>query len=204
MNNEKLQPENWSENVIIADVDYIDHVAFDFIVNFERIINRQIPPADMARWLDCIALDGGIRPNVQTKQTIQVILVRPKKKTKMENFIPADLEQDLNGKAFSDSIGEFLISSVHCNEMVNEEDFFIDIAQTICDHKDVKRVMLIPNAEEGNTYHRLRQMLKQIDDDSKRITMLTMQPMEGGNFRQEILGYSLMNALGIKADELNG
>ena len=29
-----------------------------------------------------------------------------------------------------------------------------------------------------------------------------MQPMEGGNFRQEILGYSLMNALGIKAEEI--
>jgi hypothetical protein len=29
-----------------------------------------------------------------------------------------------------------------------------------------------------------------------------MQPMMGGNFRQEILGYSLMQALGIKAAEL--
>ena len=29
-----------------------------------------------------------------------------------------------------------------------------------------------------------------------------MQPMPTGNFRQEILGYSLMNALGISADEL--
>jgi hypothetical protein len=30
-----------------------------------------------------------------------------------------------------------------------------------------------------------------------------MQPMPGGNFRQEILGYSLMAALGIKSDEIN-
>jgi len=29
-----------------------------------------------------------------------------------------------------------------------------------------------------------------------------MQPMEGGNFRQEILGYSLMQALGIRAEEI--
>jgi hypothetical protein len=34
--------------------------------------------------------------------------------------------------------------------------------------------------------------------------MFAMQPIEGGNFRQEILGYSLMNALGIRADEING
>ena len=47
----------WSENVIIADADYIDRVAFDLIVNFERMINRRIQPADMAQWAVCIALD---------------------------------------------------------------------------------------------------------------------------------------------------
>jgi hypothetical protein len=41
-----------------------------------------------------------------------------------------------------------------------------------------------------------------VDDDAKRITVFAMQPLQGGNFRQEILGYSLMNALGIKADEI--
>ena len=51
----------WSENVIIADADYIDRVAFDLIVNFERMINRRIQPADMAQWAVCIALDGGLR-----------------------------------------------------------------------------------------------------------------------------------------------
>ena len=51
----------WSENVIIADGDYVDRVAFNLIVNFERMIGRRIPNADMARWLDCIALDGGLR-----------------------------------------------------------------------------------------------------------------------------------------------
>jgi hypothetical protein len=30
-----------------------------------------------------------------------------------------------------------------------------------------------------------------------------MQPMPGGNFRQEILGYSLMAAMGISGDEIN-
>ena len=39
----------WSENVIIADADYIDRVAFDLIVNFERMINRRIHPAGSGR-----------------------------------------------------------------------------------------------------------------------------------------------------------
>ena len=36
----------------------------------------------------------------------------------------------------------------------------------------------------------------------ERITVFGMQPLVGGGFRQEILGYSLMNALGIRSDEI--
>jgi hypothetical protein len=49
-------------------------------------------------------------------------------------------------------------------------------------------------------------VLRHVDDSTsemKRITVFAMQPMPGGNFRQEILGYSLMAALGISADEIN-
>ena len=41
----------WCENVMVVDADYIDKVAFDLIVNFERMIERRIPQADMARWI---------------------------------------------------------------------------------------------------------------------------------------------------------
>ena len=62
--------------------------------------------------------------------------------------------------------------------------------------------MVIPNSEAGDAYDRLREILRKVDDDDKRITLFAMQPMPGGNLRQEILGYSLMNALGISADEI--
>ena len=44
--------EHWSENIIIVDADYVDKVAFDLIVNFERMIGRHIPHADLAHWID--------------------------------------------------------------------------------------------------------------------------------------------------------
>ena len=44
--------------------------------------------------------------------------------------------------------------------------------------------------------------LKDVDDE-KRITLLSMQPMSNWNFRQEILGYSLLAALGISSEEIN-
>jgi hypothetical protein len=69
-------------------------------------------------------------------------------------------------------------------------------------HDEVKRIMVIPNGEEGESYNRVRAALRNADDEKQRITVFAMQPMQGGNFKQEILGYSLMNALGIRADEL--
>ena len=70
--------DKWCENVILVDADYVDKVAFDLIVNFERMLGRRIPQGDMAHWLECVALDGGLRPQTSdtTHQTsIQVVLL---------------------------------------------------------------------------------------------------------------------------------
>ena len=192
----------WSENVIIADADYIDRVAFDLTVNFERMINRRIPPADMAQWAVCIALDGGLR---EGEHETQVVLIHDKQSMAMKNFRPANYEKDLNARAFKDGkLGEFVISSYSTEEsLVNKDDFLVDVARTVCNAKEVKRVMIVPNVEDGDCYDQLRDMLRKVDDDNKRITLFAMQPLPGGNFRQEILGYSLMNALGIAASEIN-
>ncbi|MEI3052599.1 MAG: DUF6621 family protein [Prevotella sp.] len=191
----------WSENVIIADADYIDRVAFDLTVNFERMINRRIQPADMAQWAVCIALDGGLR---EGEHETQVVLIHDKKSIAMKNFRPSNYETDLNAKAFKDDkLGEFIFSSYPTEEkMAGKDEFLVEVARTVCNAKEVKRVMVIPNSEDGDAYDQLRDMLRKVDDDDKRITLFAMQPMPGGNFRQEILGYSLMSALGISAKEI--
>lgn len=188
----------WSENIIIADADYVDSVAFDLIVNFERMIGRRIPVADLPRWIDCVALDGGIR---EGEHQTQVVLIHRKDRKGMENFMPSDYESDLNGKAFKDHLGEFMLSSLPIEEIVDETDFLMEIVQAACEQPNVKRVMIVPNFEKDGLYDRMRHVLQQVDDD-KRITVFAMQPLSGGNFRQEILGYSLMNALGIKSEEI--
>lgn len=188
----------WSENIIIADADYVDSVTFDLIVNFERMIGRRIPVADLARWIDCVALDGGIR---EGENQTQVVLIHRKDRKGMENFMPSDYESDLNGKAFKDHLGEFMLSSLPIEEIVDETDFLMEIVQAACEQPNVKRVMIVPNFERDGLYDRMRHVLQQVDDD-KRITVFAMQPLSGGNFRQEILGYSLMNALGIKSEEI--
>lgn len=196
MENINTQNIKWSENVIIADADYIDKVAFDLIVNFERMIGRRIPPADMARWIDCIALDGGVR---EGEHQTQVVLIHNKKNEKMDNFKPSDYANELYGQAFKDNLGEFVINSLPVEEITSKSDLIIDVVKMVCVQGDVKRIMIVPNAEQDyeNVSHALRHV-----DDNKRVTMFAMQPMQGGNFRQEILGYSLINALGIRAEEI--
>ena len=197
--NNNLHEEKWSENVILIDADYVDKVAFNLIVNFERMIGRRIPQADMARWIDCVALDGGIREGAH--ETL-VVLIHQKDQTKLENFVPSDYTKELDGKAFKDNLGEFSIAAYPIEDIAGSEDYFADALQLITAQKEVKRIMVIPNAEDPYIYNKVRETLNSLDDDSKKITVFAMQPMPGGNFRQEILGYSLMAALKIKSEEI--
>ena len=195
--NNPIQETRWSENVILVDADYVDKVAFNLIVNFERMLGRRIPQADIARWIDCVALDGGIR---EGEHETQVVLIHQKGKQGLENFAPSTYEE-LDGKAFKDHLGEFAINAYPI-EPIAGEDFFTEVLSLVTAQKEVKRVMVIPNLEEDTIYNKVREALRQVDDEEKRVTLFAMQPLPGGNYRQEILGYSLMAALGIRADEI--
>ena len=195
MNHQEIPAALTCENIIIVDADFVDKVAFDLIVNFERMIGRPIPNADLARWIDCVALDGGVRDgNGQT----QVALIHDKHSERMENYTPG-LFTDIDGKAFKDHLGEFVINTYTNEDIVGKEDLFIDMLRLCCAAKDVKRVMAVP---DDSYFDSIRHAMSRMDDDNKRVTIFAMQPMPGGNFRQEILGYSLMSAMGIKAEEL--
>ena len=140
-----MEERKLCENIILADADYIDKVAFDLTVNFERMIGRRIPQADMPRWADCVALDGGIR---QGENNIQVILIHNKETTRIENFAPSDIVKDLDGKAFKDNLGEFLFSAIPVEDMVDKEHLFCDSLMNVCSQPEVRRVMVIPSADE--------------------------------------------------------
>lgn len=188
----------WNENVVIADADYIDKVAFNLIVNFERMLNRRIPQADLARWIDCIALDGGIR---EGDNHVQVILVHAKQREALANFRPSHYDTELNGMAFKDHLGEFAISAFPTEPLVTQQEFLLDILSMACVQECVKRIMLI--ADTSQMLDKVKRMLKTVDDEKKRITLFDMQPLTPGPYRQEILGYSLMNAMGIRSEEFS-
>ncbi|MBR2207153.1 MAG: hypothetical protein IJ898_12580 [Prevotella sp.] len=199
MNNNQ-QETKWSENVMLVDADYVDKVAFNLIVNFERMLGRRIPKADLAKWVDCVALDGGLRAGGH--ETL-VVLAHRKDKVQLDNFAPGNYADELDGKAFKDHLGEFVISAIPIEAIADSEDYLTEALRLVTAQKKVKRVMVIPNAEDPYIYNKVREVLNRVDDDEKRITVFAMEPKPGGNFRQEILGYSLMAALGISADEIH-
>lgn len=191
-----------SENIILADADYLDYVAFQLSVQFERMIGRRIPKADLSQWAVDVALDGGLRADGKAHET-QLILVHEKQNPKMDNFTPSIYDTELNGQAFNDDkLGEFLVNAYPVGDVVSKDDYILDTVNMILGHEEVKRLMIIPNGEQGAIYEEVAGALREAPED-KHITLFAMQPMLGGNFRQEILGYSLMNALGIKSDEIN-
>ena len=171
------------------------------------IIISMLTKADFARWIDCVALDGGVRPAEDTDnpsvQETQVILVHRKASVRMENFTPGNYAVELHGKAFKDHLGEFIINAYPIEEIAGGEDYLTEVLKLVANEKEVKRIMVIPDAENAYIYNKVREALRKVDDDEKRITLFAMQPMTGGNYRQEILGYSLMAALGIRSEELN-
>lgn len=191
-----------SENIILADADYLDYVAFQLSVQFERMIGRRIPKADLSQWAVDVALDGGLRADGKAHET-QLILVHEKQNPKMDNFTPSIYDTELNGQAFNDDkLGEFLVNAYPVGDVVSKDDYILDTVNMVLGHDEVKRLMIIPNGEQGAIYEEVAGALREAPED-KHITLFAMQPMPGGNFRQEILGYSLMNALGIKSDEIN-
>lgn len=201
MNLQDSQNIKMSENVIIVDADYIDDVAFNLTLNFERMLDRRIPAADFSQWIVNIALDGRMKPG---DHETQVVVLHDKGKRQLDNYVPSSLGQELDKQAFKDeTLGEFIINTIATGGKVTEKDeVMLDFLKIVLSHKEVSRIMIVPNAEDGNIYNLLRYALRDVDDEEKHVTLFAMQPMEGGNFKQQILGYSIMNAMGITADEI--
>jgi len=186
----------WSANVILVDADYLDNVARNLIERFERLLGRQIAKGSMTVWADCVALDGGLRPR---DNQIQVVIIHPKEKRGLNHLDPSDFAEHLSGKAFKDNIGEFVFDCYPAEEeFVDYDDFFVDALQLITAQKEVKRLMVVTHAENALLYNKVPEVLNGATTDEESPS----DGMQGKKIRQEILGYSLMAALGIKGEEI--
>ncbi len=187
-----------AENVILVDAEYVDNVLFNLTVNFERMLGRRIPKADLANWLDYIALDAGMQP--AEGQNIQVIFLHEKSTSALQYFTPSSLKDEINGKAFKDNIGEFSMEAYAVeDQLTTKADFYVDTMTVLLDNERVKNVMLIPDAE---TYG--AKVCNALRKNTKKTMLFAMEPQAGMGFMQQILGFSLTCALGVRSEEFGG
>lgn len=192
-----MEQTKWNEHVILIDADYADLVASNLKKDFESMLHRPIPEADVALWIVCMALDGGLKAG---KNDVNVILIHSKEKKSFSHFMPADFQKELDGKSFDDpQLGTFSLSSLQIENLVSGEDFFVQAFETLSDAKEIKNLIVVANWEQYG--YKLLPVWKKAKE--KELLLLTMTPVGDQHVRQDLLGYSLMHAMGIRGEEFN-
>jgi len=198
-----MERQQFMENVLLIDADFLDSVAADMRLNFSRMLNRDIAIADLASWLVCAALDGGVPEDEQgnSQNKVQVVMIRSLQKTNLEHFEPSNMLSGIDGKAFNDPyMGEFLLSVVPEEKPISDgEPLFVESARYLKNSAEIKRLVLVPDMLGYGSL--IKEDLEKAEGGPDTV-LLTMQPEEGRGFTTEILGYSLMHALGIAPEEL--
>lgn len=186
----------FQKNTIVVDADYLEDVAKNLSTFLQNKINRAIPPADLAEWLVCCAIDADVEGG---ENTFQTIFVHSSALTSLAHFQPGDFSNDLDGKAFRDpQMGEFLVGTV-CDESINTGlPLYVQSVEILLSEPQVETLILVADLK-----HEDDPLVPLLEKSSKKISLLTMTPDDRLAVHQEILGYSLLHAMGIQPDEMN-
>ncbi len=187
----------FAPNVMLIDAYYLNKVVSDLRAHFSSVLNRDLPLADLALLLECIGLDAGMRGE---ENPIQVIFIYDAKLPKFTACMPADLEKELHSVAFKGKLGEFTLYSFQPSDMATREDLFIESLQLLGECKETKRIMAIP--DEVAYAAKLNEHIKEMKG-KEQITLFGMNPHDSKvSYDFQILGFAVLQALGIRPDEL--
>ena len=187
----------FAEKVILIDASYINKVTGDLSQHFSQMIGRELPKADLSIFLECVAMDAAIQPG---DNVLQVLLVYDKEHAKMDAFNPSDLKKELNDVAFKSQLGEFQLNTFEPSDMADREAFFLEAVKLVADAKEVKHLVVVPSETEYGD--KLPEIFEKVDG-KESIHVLGMNPLAPSKaFRWEMMGYAVLQALGIRSDEI--
>ena len=187
----------FAEKVILIDASYINKVTGDLSQHFGQMIGRELPKADLPIFLECVAMDAAIQPG---ENVLQVLLVYDKELTKMDAFNPGDLKKELNDVAFKSQLGEFQLNTFEPSDMADREAFFLEAVKLVADAKEVKHLVIVPSETEYGD--KIPEILEKVDG-KESIHVLGMNPLAPSRaFSWEMMGYAVLQALGIRSDEI--
>ena len=194
INNNELK---FAEKVILIDAAYINKVTKDLSKHYGQVIGRELPKADLPIFLECVAMDAAIQPG---ENVLQVLFVYDKENSKMDAFNPSDLKKELNDVAFKSQLGEFQLNTFEPSDMADRESFFLEAVKLVADAKEVKHLVVVPSETEYGD--KLPEIFEKVDG-KESICVLGMNPLDPSDkFRWEMLGYAVLQALGVRSDEI--
>lgn len=191
------QKIKFAPTVLLVDAVYLDRVGRDMVAHFAPIVNRELPKADLAVLLECLALDASVQPG---ESEIQVIFIYQAGKTKMEFCKPSGLETELHNVGFKSAVGEFSLYAFQPSGMAKREDLFSESLQLAGESKEVKRIIFVPDEEDYAPA--LEEVISEIKG-KESITRFGMNPPDyEHDYGFELLGFGILQALGIRSEEL--
>lgn len=185
-----------SEAVVLIDAAFLSFVITDMKGYFEKTLQRSLTEIDLSALVTYLTLDAGITGE---NNEVQFLFVYDQESDRLQHCYPADLRKDLNGVAFQSPYGEYSFASVPSEGMVSREGLFLDLLTIVADSADVKKIMVISfNEEYGN---KVTGVLNEIKE--KEVIQFRMnEPESVVEYKWDMLAFPIMQALGIKAEEL--
>ena len=126
-----------SPNVLLIDAEYLDRVAAHLAANLQPAIGRQLPKADLAQWLVCCALDAGLSAG---NNEVQAIFIHPREMKVLSHFAPGHFAAQLDGKAFSDALGEFTMAACTIERVTTLPDFYKESFEALLLDAAIERI----------------------------------------------------------------
>lgn len=183
--------------VMLIDATYLDRVGCDMTAHFAPIVNRELPKADLANLLECLALDAGVQLG---ENEVQVIFIYEAGEEKMKFCTPSLLNKELHNMAFKSQLGEFSLYAFQPSDMATREDLFIESLQLAGESKDLRRFIIVP--DEDGYGKRIGDYINKVEG-KESITVFGMNPPAyEGDYSFEMLGFPVLQSLGIRAEEL--
>ena len=187
----------FAEKVILIDAAYINKVTKDLSQHFGQLIGRELPKADLPIFLECVAMDAAIQPG---DNVLQVLFVYDKNQTKIDAFNPSDLKKELNDVAFKSQLGEFQLNTFEPSDMADKEAFFLESVRLVADAKEVKHLVVVP--DEMEYADKLPEIFEKVDGKESIHVLGMNPPAPSDKYHWEMLGYAVLQALGIRSDEI--
>ena len=187
--------------VILIDVPFLSNVITVLKKHFEETLGRALQEVDMSLLVQSIAFDMGL--NTEVPQEIQVLLIYDEMSSKLPYCIPSDLKYQLNEVAFRAMAGEFSFFSFQPEGFTSTRELFTESVRILSEAKEVKQLCLVAPIDDKD-----QEILKAFEKRpvEQELTILDMvtaeQTLPNLSVAKKLLGYVVMEALGIRGNEV--